>query len=137
MIKWLRIEESLRIGHTGIGYHRDFQPFYIYKISQGQHITACYSMAIVTKIRNQPKSAKTTQNDPKPPTKPAKTTYKTNQNDPKPATTHQHDRSARRLRRRPSATPRDHHADNHAWNPLDLIVFLALKLSRNFFLVLS
>ena len=27
MIKWLRIEESLRIGHTGIGYHRDFQPF--------------------------------------------------------------------------------------------------------------
>ena len=28
----------------------------------------------------------TTQNHPKPPTKPAKTTYKTNQNDPKPAT---------------------------------------------------
>ena len=32
---------------------------------------------------------------------------------------------------------RDYHVDNHAWNFLGLIVFLAINLSRNFSLVLS
>ena len=44
--------------------------------------------SVATKTPNQLKPPKTTQNYPKPPTKPTKTTNKTNQNDPKPAKIH-------------------------------------------------
>ena len=47
-----------------------------------------HALKILRSYQNT-ESAKTTQNHPKPPAKPAKTTYKTNktnQNDPKPAT---------------------------------------------------
>jgi len=91
------------------------------------------SIYVVTKTRNQPKAAKTTQNHqqnlPKPTTKPTKPT-KTTQNRLQytliwPVCVIQY------LSRWPSVMLRDCHVDNHARNFLGLyIVFFPLKLSR-------
>ena len=98
-------------------------------------------LSVVTKTRNHPKPPKTTQNDPKPPTKPPKTTNKTTQNhlqnqqnQPKrPKTSYnipKYDQFAWYLRRWPSVMLCDYHVDNNAWNFLALIVFFALKLFK-------
>ena len=66
---------------------------------------------VVTKTPNQPKPAKTTQNQQKTSQNQPKTSYKTNKNDPKPATIYPNT-TGLRVRRWPSVMLRDYHVDN-------------------------